>query len=61
MLPIPPLDGGQILMALLPPRISMQLRFLYPYGFLILMALMFTGILGYLVAPPYYLLLSWLQ
>jgi Zn-dependent protease len=61
MLPIPPLDGGQILMALLPPRISMQLRFLYPYGFLILMALMFTGILGYLVAPPYYLILSWLQ
>jgi Zn-dependent protease len=61
MLPIPPLDGGQILMAVLPPRISMQLRFLYPYGFLILMALMFTGILGYLVAPPYYLILSWLQ
>ena len=61
MLPIPPLDGGQILMALLPPRISMQLRFLYPYGFLILMALMFTGILGYLVAPPYYLILSWPQ
>lgn len=61
MLPIPPLDGGQILMALLPPRISMQLRFLYPYGFLILMALMFTGILGSVVAPPYYLILSWLQ
>ena len=26
MLPIPPLDGGQILMALLPPRIAMRLR-----------------------------------
>jgi Zn-dependent protease len=61
MLPIPPLDGGQILMTLLPPRMSMQLRFLYQYGFLILMGLMFTGILGYLIAPPYYLILSWLQ
>lgn len=61
MLPIPPLDGGQILMALLPRRMAMQLRFLYPYGFLILMALMFSGVLGYIVGPPYYLILSWLQ
>jgi len=61
MLPIPPLDGGQILMTLLPPRISLQLRFLYEYGFLILMGLMFTGILGYLVGPPYYVILSWLR
>ena len=43
MLPIPPLDGGQILMALLPPRIAMQLRFLYRYGFLILMGLDVDG------------------
>jgi Zn-dependent protease len=61
MLPIPPLDGGQILMALLPPRISMQLQFLYQYGFLILIGLMFTGILGQLIGPPYYLILSWLR
>ena len=31
MLPIPPLDGGQIVMGLLPPRVAMQLRFLYEY------------------------------
>jgi Zn-dependent protease len=61
MLPIPPLDGGQILMTLLPPSVSMQLRFLYEYGFLILMGLMVTGVLGSLVGPPYYLILSWLQ
>jgi Zn-dependent protease len=61
MLPIPPLDGGQIMMALLPPRISMQLRFLYQYGFLILIGLMFTGVLGQLIGPPYYLILSWLR
>jgi Zn-dependent protease len=61
MLPIPPLDGGQILMALLPPRIAMQFRFLYQYGFMILMGVMVTGILGYLIGPPYYLILSWLN
>ena len=61
MLPIPPLDGGQILMALLPPRIALQLRFLYDYGFLILMGLLVTGVLGYLIGPPYYVILSWLR
>jgi Zn-dependent protease len=61
MLPIPPLDGGQILMALLPPRIAIHLRFLYEYGFLILMGLLVTGVLGYLIGPPYYVILSWLR
>jgi Zn-dependent protease len=61
MLPIPPLDGGQILMAVLPPRIAMQLGFLYEYGFLILMGLLVSGVLWYLIGPPYYLILSWLQ
>ena len=61
MLPIPPLDGGQILMALLPPRVAMKLGFLYQYGFLILMALLVTGVLGYLIGPPYYVILSWLS
>ncbi len=61
MLPIPPLDGGQIIMALLPPAIAVRLRFLYQYGFLILMALLLTGVLGSLIGPPYYVILSWLQ
>ena len=61
LLPIPPLDGGQILMSLLPPRITMHLGFLYEYGFLILMGLLVTGVLGALIGPPYYVVLSWLQ
>ena len=61
MLPIPPLDGGQILMALLPPRVSLRLGFLYQYGFLILMGLLLTGVLGALIGPPYYVILSWLR
>jgi Zn-dependent protease len=61
MLPIPPLDGGQILMALLPPNVARRLGFLYEYGFLILMGLLVTGVLGALIGPPYYVILSWLR
>ena len=60
MLPIPPLDGGQILMALLPRSVALRLGFLYEYGFLILMGLLVTGVLFSLIGPPYYVLLSWL-
>ena len=61
MLPIPPLDGGQILMALLPPQVAMKLGWIYQYGFLILMGLLVMGVLGALIARPYYLILSWLM
>lgn len=61
MLPIPPLDGGQILMALLPRSVAVRLGFLYEYGFLILMGLLVTGVLGSLIGPPYYVILSWLR
>ena len=46
MLPIPPLDGGQILMGLLPPRVGDAARAsCMQYGFLILMGLLVTGVL----------------
>ena len=61
MLPIPPLDGGQVLLALLPINLAMRLRAVQPYGFLILLALIASGLLGYLISPPYYLLLRWLN
>lgn len=61
MLPLPPLDGGQILMALLPPRVAAQLGFLYEYGFLILLGLLVSGVLFYIIGPPFYLILSWLR
>ncbi|MCM3881784.1 MAG: site-2 protease family protein [Vicinamibacterales bacterium] len=61
MLPIPPLDGGQVLLGVLPPRLALRFRAVQPYGFLILMGLIVSGFLGYLIAPPYYFLLSWLS
>jgi Zn-dependent protease len=60
MLPIPPLDGGNVLAGLLPRSLAVVFDQLRPYGFLLLYALMFTGGFNYLVGPPYLLLLSWL-
>ena len=61
MLPIPPLDGGQVLLGLLPLNIAIKLRMIQPYGFLILLVLIATGMLGNLIGPPYYFLLGWLS
>jgi Zn-dependent protease len=60
MLPIPPLDGGNVVSGLLPDRLAFNFNRIRPYGFLLLYALMLSGGLGYLVAPPYHLLVSWL-
>ncbi len=62
MIPIPPLDGGNVLSGLLPARAAFRFNALVrPYGFLILYALMLTRGFEYLVIPPSRLLLSWLQ
>jgi Zn-dependent protease len=60
MIPVPPLDGSSVLAGLLPGRLADYVDNLRPYGFLLLYALMLTGALSYVMAPPYRLLLSWL-
>lgn len=51
ILPLPPLDGGRIAVSLLPHKAGMMLSRLEPYGIFILIALMFTGVLGQLMWP----------
>lgn len=41
LLPVPPLDGGRILAALLPPQQAALLKRIEPFGFLIVIALVF--------------------
>ena len=53
MLPIPPLDGGNVLSGLLPRSLSGVFDRLRPYGFILLYALMLTGAFQYIVVPPY--------
>ncbi len=51
LLPIPPLDGGRIAVSLLPHRLAWKFARLEPYGFPILLVLLFTGILGEVLWP----------
>ena len=51
LLPVPPLDGGRVLAGLLPPGGAMLLHRIEPFGFLIVVVLMFTGILWRLLEP----------
>jgi Zn-dependent protease len=60
MLPIPPLDGGNVLSGLLPQRFASMLDQVRPYGFLVLYALLFTNGFYYLVVQPSEFLRSWL-
>lgn len=57
MVPVPPLDGGNVLMGVLPPAAGHLVEQLRPYGFLILYALMLTGALSTLLGPVAYFLL----
>ncbi len=53
LLPIPPLDGSKVLAALLPPAARAAYLSIERFGFFIVFALMFTGVLGRLLVPAY--------
>lgn len=52
LIPIPPLDGGRIVASLLPLRQAIQYQKIEPYGIFILLALIFSGALGWIISPP---------
>lgn len=58
LLPLPPLDGGKALLAILPPRWSYRASFIEPYSFFILLLLLVTGILNAIIVPPSIWLMS---
>lgn len=51
MIPVPPLDGGNVLIGLLPASSARLVEQMRPYGILILYALMLTGVLSTLLGP----------
>ena len=51
LLPILPLDGGRIVASLLPSRMAWGYAKLEPWGFPILLLLMFTSTLGVILGP----------
>jgi len=51
LLPLPPLDGGRVLAGLLPASLSARLDRIEPYGFIIIVVLLVSGLLGPLLRP----------
>lgn len=51
LVPIPPLDGGRILTSVLPNRYAHKFARIEPYGFFIVLALLYFGILNYWFQP----------
>jgi len=50
LIPIPPLDGSKILMGVASERVQYFLARLEPYGFFIIIGLLYLGILDFLIA-----------
>lgn len=51
LLPILPLDGGRVLNSLLPPRLSWNFSRSEPYGMIVIVALLVTGLLWKVMMP----------
>ena len=52
LFPLPPLDGGRIVVGLLPLKQAYQFSRIEPYGFFIVMALAITGVVNHLWLDP---------
>lgn len=51
LVPIPPLDGSKVVMGLLPGPMAYKFSRLEPYGFLIILVLLYFGILSAILVP----------
>ena len=61
LLPIQPLDGGRVLSSVLPRKLSYYFDRLERYGIFILLILVVTGLLGYILSEPFYVLTHCIQ
>lgn len=59
LLPLPPLDGGRMLVSVLPPDVAAKVAGLEAWGFPILLLLLFTGALSAILVPIMSTLLGW--
>ncbi len=54
LIPIPPLDGGRVMVGLLPLQAAYQYSKIEPYGFFILIGLLVTHVLDWFISPLIY-------
>lgn len=60
LIPIPPLDGSRIVMGLLPEELAVAYARLERFGFVIIFALLWLGVLDYVVRPAAAILMRFL-
>jgi Zn-dependent protease len=60
LLPVPPLDGGNVLAGVVPEPVAQVIDRLRPYGIFILYALMFTGVFRVVAWPVHRAIMGWL-
>jgi Zn-dependent protease len=53
LIPVPPLDGSHVLEELLPYNMAQAYEQIRPYGFLLLMALLYLGVFSFIIGPVY--------
>jgi Zn-dependent protease len=53
LIPIPPLDGSHVMESLLPYEMARAYEQIRPYGFILLLALLWTPVLGWIIGPVY--------
>jgi Zn-dependent protease len=51
LFPLPPLDGGRVVTSMLPNRLAFKFAQIEPYGFFILLALIYFNVLAFWVQP----------
>jgi Zn-dependent protease len=61
LIPIPPLDGGRVAVGILPRRHAAALSSLEPYGMIIVIILIITGVAGWFIRPLVNLFFALLQ
>jgi Zn-dependent protease len=61
LIPIPPLDGGRVAIGILPRRHAAALSSLEPYGMIIVIILIITGVAGWFIRPLVNLFFTLLQ
>ena len=61
LIPIPPTDGGRIAVNLLPPRLGYQLSRLQPFGLIIILLLLVSGMLWRIIGPVIQLVIQFIQ
>lgn len=61
LIPIPPLDGSHLVAAFLPYRAARLYSYLEPVGFILILILFSTGIMGMILSPLFQLIVSFLK